>query len=201
MLSTLLFSLLGIGIILFLFQLANIVYRCMLIPIEKVDAGTSQKHSLCSPVQEVTSSIQKTNVISMAKKIAGYRAVPATIDNYTISPFASFYHNGKRVNPKKYIISIVDGNCMAPRNIYTGDLLFIEKFNGNLDALSIGDILYIQREDSESSKIREYRGKDADDSERVKTLLYKEDGVPEYSVPSHKISNIKGVVRIRFAAN
>jgi hypothetical protein len=145
----------------------------MLRPVKMVDAGTTNSHS-------------STNC--------------ATNASYTISPFESFYHNGKKVNHKNYIVRQVNGNCMVPRNIYAGDLLFIEKFDGNPDSLSIGDILSIEKEEG-CFKIREYKEKDTSDSKRIKTLLYQEDGIPRDSTQPHELSKVEGIVRMRFASN
>jgi hypothetical protein len=186
MIDTLLYSLIGTGIIFLILKLANIAYKHTLIPVEKVDAGTAKKH--------IPPSYSSKTGISESPETRTTKA------SYTISPFESFYHNGKKVNPKNYIITRVDGNCMVPRNIHTGDLLFIEKFDGNSDSLSTGDILFIQREEG-GFKIREYREKDPNDDKRVKTILYQENGTPKDSSEPHKLSNIKGVVRMRFAVN
>jgi len=113
MIVSLLFSFIGIGVILIVLVLANKIYNNMLIAVELVDAGTNDDHIASSAINS----------------------------SYKISPFESFYHEGKRIDPKKYIIRKVDGDCMSSRNIYAGDLLFIEKFNNHSDSLSIGDVL------------------------------------------------------------
>jgi hypothetical protein len=188
----------------------NIVYKRMLIPVEKVDAGTAKKHANTAgagdenvhPTPPVSAKISCKSVQYRIKKFFQTKIFHdnTTTNAYTISPFESFYHKGKKVNPKHYIINKVDGNCMAPRNIHTGDILFSEKFNGNLDSLSIGDILLIQREEG-NLKIREYRGRDTNEKEKVKTLLYQENGEPKDSTQPHKISNIKGVIKMKFTSN
>jgi hypothetical protein len=196
--------------ILIVLKLVNIVYKRILIPVEKVDAGTAKKHANTAGAGGENTPPPAPNPAKISCKSVKYRIQEflqtkffqdnTTTNVYTISPFESFYHKGKKVNPKNYIINKVDGNCMAPRNIHTGDILFIEKFDGNPDSLSIGDILLIQREEG-SLKIREYRGRDTDDNERVKTLLYQENGDPKDSTQPHKISNIKGIVKMKFASN
>jgi hypothetical protein len=209
MTNILLFSFIGIGIMLFIFRLANIAYKRMLIPVEKVDAGTAEKHiSTNQALTQETDSFQdvslkspetRTNLLSYLKNFF----IPETrITNafYTISPFESFYYKGKKINPKNYIITRVDGNCMVPRNIHSGDLLFIEKFEGNSNTLSKGDILFIEREEG-GFKIREYREKDPNDDKRVKTILYQENGIARDSSEPHKLSNIKGIVKMRFVPN
>jgi hypothetical protein len=170
----------------------------MLIPVEMVDAGMTDTHM----ASRATNIPAESAPESSAPKSAGHRIEsflnPA---NYkatniaAISPFESFYHNGKKVNPKKYIIRKANGDCMVPRNIYAGDLLFIEKFNGDVNALSIGDILFIQKEDG--YKIREYRG--IQNSQTIHTLLYLKEGDTKEN--KHELNKVKGIVRMRFAPN
>ena len=83
MIVNLLFSFIGICVILLVLTLANKIYKQMLIPVEMVDAGTNDNH--------ISSSSAKPS--------------------FSISPLESFYHNGKKVNPKNYIIRKVDGDC------------------------------------------------------------------------------------------
>jgi hypothetical protein len=209
MADTLLVAFIGAGIILLIIKLANIAYKCMLIPVEKVDAGTAKKH--ISTSQTFTKEIDSYQTGSLESpktriKFLLYLKnffipdIRKTNASYTISPFESFYYNGKKINPKNYIITKVEGNCMVPRNIRSGDLLFIEKFAGNPDSLFTGDILFIEREKG-GFKIREYREKDPTDNECVKTILYQEDGTPRNSSKPHKLSNIKGIVKMKFEAN
>jgi len=172
MLVNLLFSFIGIGVIFAILMLANRAYKAMLIPVEMVNAGTTEGH------------------------------VPSCSGcSYTISPFESFYHNGKKVNPRKYIVKKVDGDCMVPRSIYAGNLLFIEKFNGNTSSLSIGDILYIKyvKKSHSGYKIREYRGLDTSDSQKLQTLYYTGNGTSKSSSQPHELSKVEGVVRMKFA--
>ena len=126
--------------------------------------------------------------------VDGHCVCPTTS---TISPFETFYHDGKRVNPKNYTIKKVDGDCMMPRGINAGDLLFIENFDKqNISSLNIGDILYIYHEKGNFYKIREYRG--FKDDENFNTLYYTREGKAKDSV--HNINNVKGVVKMKFTA-
>lgn len=173
MLISLLISFTGIGVVFFMLTIVNGFYRRTLINVELVDAGTNDTHT---PLNSDTRS-------------------------FKLSPFfETFYHNGKKVNPKDYIVRRVDGDCMTPRNIYAGDLLFIEKFENNLNSLSIGDIVYIKYETNTHSgyKIREYRGIDANNSRKIQTLFYQRDGKERKSSQPHELENIKGVVRMKF---
>jgi hypothetical protein len=195
----LLFAFIGIGIIFLILKLANIVYKYMLIPVEMVDAGMTDahiaSHTTKSPVESVPKPVDSKSNIHWLESFWNPASYKATNVVYTISPFESFYHDGKKVNPKKYIIKKANGDCMVPRNIHAGDLLFIEKFGGDVNTLSIGDILFIQKEDG--YKIREYRG--IRDSQTIYTLLYLKEGNTKKS--EHELSKVKGMVRMRFASN
>ena len=173
MLYSLLISLLGVGAVFIVLRIANIFYKRTLINVELVDAGIIDEHTPSPPHAR----------------------------SLKISPFfETFYHNGKKVNPKDYIVSKVDGDCMVPRNIYAGDLLFIEKLNGkpDPDSLSIGDIILIKYGEKPHSgyKIREYRGIDDNNCQKLQTLYYQRDGKDKRS--SHELENVKGIVRMKF---
>jgi hypothetical protein len=120
-------------------------------------------------------------------------------DVYMLSPFESFYHNGKKINPKDYIVRRVGGDCMTARNIYAGDLLFIEPFKGAVDKLTARDILLIKKEDSDY-KIREYIEADSEDSRKLKTRYYI-DGKPKESSKPHDLNKVEGIVRMKFTTN
>ena len=171
MLLSLLISFIGLGVVLLVLTIANFFYKKTLIKVKLVDAGTNDVHI---PLNPDTCS-------------------------FTLSPFETFYHNGKKVNPRKYIVRKVDGDCMTPRNIFSGDLLFIEEFSGNSSSLSIGDIVYIKYEKNARSgqKIREYRGLDVDNNQKLLTSYYK-DGKEQKSSQSHELINVEGVVRMKF---
>ena len=171
--KSLLISFIGIGAVLLGLTVANKFYKRTLINVDLVDAGTNDDH------------------------------IPFHSDvcSFKISPFfETFYHNGKKVNPKDYLLKKVDGDCMIPRNIYAGDLLFIENFNGKSDSLSIGDIIFIKYESKKHSgyKIREYRGLDADNNQKLHTLYYQRDGNAKRSSHLHELTNVKGVVKMKF---
>jgi hypothetical protein len=119
----------------------------------------------------------------------------------SISPFEYFYHEGKKVNPRNYIVRKVDGDCMSPRGINTCDLIFIEEFKTVQEKENIqkGDIIYIKytKDGSEGYKIREAaENKTNDDS--IRTLYYSAEGNIKFSTDPHKLENIIGIVRMRF---
>jgi hypothetical protein len=140
--------------------------------------------------------IYKRMLIPVETVAAGADHAPSTTAR-PISPFESFYHNGKKVNPKKYIVRTVSGDCMTARNIYAGDLLFIEPFDGDVSHLNKRDILLIKKGDSDY-KIREYVDVDARDAQKLRTLYYP-DGKPKDSSKPHDLSRVEGIVRFKFA--
>jgi len=170
MIEYLLYAFLGMGLIVVLVLLLGLLYKRMLIPVEMVNAGAHEGRP------------------SFASRI-----------NSSVSPFESFYHNGKKVDTGKFIIRKVDGDCMAPRDIFAGDLLFIEPFNGNPDSFSKGDILYIK--DKSDFKIREFYCFDSNNPKKLKTLFYKSDRAPKWHDPDsyHDISQVEGVVKMKFS--
>jgi hypothetical protein len=124
-------------------------------------------------------------------------------ENLTISPFQTFYYNGKKVNPKNYEIRRADGNCMAVRGIFNGDLLFIYKFKEEVDKRSIakGDVLFIRKEKEGRSfyKIREFNQFDGNGD--AITYSYIDENHPQKSSSPHTLDKIEGVVKMRFKSN
>ncbi len=118
----------------------------------------------------------------------------------SISPFDSFYHEGKKVNPRDYIVCKVDGDCMTPRGINACDLVFIKEFKADneKDIIKKGDIIYIKylKDDYEGYKIREVD--ERLDDKLVKTLYYSAEGVIKHSSNPHKLENIIGIVKMKF---
>ena len=174
MLVNLLFSLVVFGTIVAIVLLVGLFYKRMLIPVEMVNAGQTDNHtSACATSSSAISAF--------------------------VSPFESFYHNGKKVNPKDYIIRKVDGDCMLARNISAGDLVFIENHNKDINTLSIGDILFIKYKKEGmveyGYKLREYRGFDAH-KQQIQTLYYTREGKGKES--SHAVKSVEGVVKMKF---
>ena len=116
----------------------------------------------------------------------------------TISPFEYFYHNGKKVNPKDYIVCTVEGDCMSPRGINAGDIIFIKAFKHFQEKKEIikkGDIVYIKY--NEGYKIREVNEKL--DNNTIKTLYYRaEEGTVKESSLPHELQNVIGIVEMNF---
>lgn len=166
-----LYILIGVVTVLAIMGLIVYLYKKTSIPITSVKAGPIQK----------------------------FHALPNGMKS-SISPFENFYHDGKKVNPKDYIICKVDGDCMAPRGINACDIVFIKKFETETEKQSIkrGDIVYIEyeKEGYRGCKIREVDQKI--DCNTFKTLYYSAEGNIKYSSTPHKLTAIIGVVKMRF---
>lgn len=118
-------------------------------------------------------------------------------EDYHIGPFDTFYHNGRKIDPKKYVVARVDGDCMSARGVFSGNLVFIQPVtDDDMKNLKKGDILYIKYEKNGFSgyKIREFKGLGDDDT--VNTVYYTSENIPKDSY--HKLANIKGIVRYNF---
>ena len=121
------------------------------------------------------------------------------VKNYRITAFDTFYHNGKRINPKEYIVARVDGDCMSARGIYPGNLIFIQPIADNQPKnFNKGDILYIkyERNGFEGYKIREFDSVSGADA--VNTIYYSAENTPKRSQNPHKLVNVEGVVKYNF---
>lgn len=121
------------------------------------------------------------------------------VEDYHIGPFDTFYHNGKKIDPKKYIVARVDGDCMSVRGVLPGNIIFIHPVTDDEKKnFKKGDILYIKyvRDGFSGYKIREFNsvnGKDA-----VNTIYYTAENKPKDSNAPHKLENIEGVVKYNF---
>lgn len=127
-------------------------------------------------------------------------ALPNGSYKTSISPFESFYHHGKKVNPKDYIVCKVEGDCMSPRGINACNLIFIEELKSAQQKESIkrGDIVYIKYTKGayEGYKIREVDEKL--DNNQIKTLYYTAEGKIKQSSALHELENIIGIVKMNF---
>jgi hypothetical protein len=151
--------------------------------------------------------ICKKKLIRVKRVHAGPAGTHTFLDDdegITISPFQTFYYNGKKVNPKNYEIRRADGNCMAARGITNGDLLFIYRFreqDNKRTSISKGDILFIRKEKEGRSfyKIREFNH--FDENGNAITYSYIDESTPQKSSSPHALDRIEGVVKMRFKSN
>ncbi|MFI3263643.1 MAG: hypothetical protein R3Y26_12180 [Rikenellaceae bacterium] len=122
---------------------------------------------------------------------------------FRLSPFETFYHNGKMVNPQDYNVCKVDGECMATRGIFAGNLVFISKIGDDINTkksnITKGDILYIKYEKDgvEGYKLREFSDFDTQ-SDKINTLYYSAEDKVKHSSKPHDICNIVGKVVMKF---
>ncbi len=119
-----------------------------------------------------------------------------------ICPFTETFYDKrkKKVDIEKYEIRLVDKNCMAPRGIVNGNLVFIEKFKeGEEKKISKGDILFIKREKDGYPyyKLREFYEFNVN-GEAITFYYDAHDGSPQKSSSPHSLENIDGVVKMKF---
>jgi len=146
--------------------------------------------------------LYKKNSIQVNPVIAGPITNSHQADKKTtISPFETYYYNGKKVNPRDYTVCKVDGDCMGCRGIHASDIIFIKKFKNQEDKKIIkkGDILYIKyfKNGLEGYKLREI-DEHLIEENAVKTLYYTAESDVKYSSRPHKIDNIVGIVAMKF---
>lgn len=118
----------------------------------------------------------------------------------TLRPFESFRFQGKRIDPKNYIIARVDGECMHPRDIHSGNIVFIHKMTID-EKKDIKDrsILYIKSEKNGvvNYYLREFI-KEKSRNNLIATRFYRNGSEPKESEPHHKLEDIIGVVKFCF---
>lgn len=117
-----------------------------------------------------------------------------------LRPFETFRYRGKKINASDYIVARVDGDCMAVRGIYSGNLVFIKKILDDKQILKDKDILYVRYEldGVEGYALREYIENDSDDM-FVGTRYYTTEGKVKQKVPPrHRRADVIGVVKYCF---
>lgn len=161
---TLLISLIGLVVVILIIHLIKIIYLKNRVEVRSVKAGSTQKHIGCC------------------------------IEPYHIGAFDTFYHNGKKLNPQKFTVSRVEGDCMAIRGIKPGNIIFIRPLTDKEKKFSKGDILYIKykRDNFEGYKIREFDS--MNDKNSVNTVYYSAEGKVKESSAPHELANIEGIV-------
>lgn len=116
-----------------------------------------------------------------------------------LGPFDTFYHHGKKIDPKNYIVARVDGDCMAARGVEPGNIIFIQPLrDGEAKSFDRGDILYIkyERNGFTGYKIREFDSMHGDHA--VHTVYYTAENLPKASSHPHELTNIEGIVKYNF---
>lgn len=169
MIMPLLISIIGLVVIILIIHLIKFIYLKNRIEVRSVKAGPTQEH------------------------IGG-----CCIEPYHISAFDTFYHNGKKLNPKNFTVARVDGDCMAIRGIKPGNIIFIRPLTDEEKNFNKGDILYIKytRNNFQGYKIREFDG--MKDKNSVNTVYYSAEGNVKRSSTPHELANIEGIVVYNF---
>ena len=105
--------------------------------------------------------------------------------------------HGEIINPNSIIRIVVEGNCMKPLNINSGDEMIaikIDKKRPLAEQIKTNDVLLIHLEDTGINKIRafnKFEGKD------LVTFWYEEDGKEHLSSKKHSPKSILGIVRYK----
>lgn len=126
--------------------------------------------------------------------------LPTHCQTSTLKPFESFRHNGKRIDPSDYILARVEGECMHPRGIHSGNIVFIHTMTeSEKNDIKDGSILYIRsdKEGVQSYFLREYI-KNLSEGKVVATRFYRNGYQPKESDPHHSLDDVVGVVRYCF---
>lgn len=113
-----------------------------------------------------------------------------------------FKYNGNEIMSSDYIRILVQGNCMSPRGINSGESWLVEPIHSDkgIDTqVKKGDVLLVYLEDKNMYKIREF--KDFADKEHtsLQTFWYNGDKGHKDSTRPHSLSSVKGVVRYKVA--
>lgn len=169
MMMILLISLIGLAFVMLMVRLIRYYYTRSRIEVKSVKAGPTQNHA------EVCAR------------------------TFHLGLFDTFYHNGRKINPKHYIVARVDGDCMAARGVEPGNIIFIRPFKKGEDkTLERGDILYIkyERNGFTGYKIREFDSMCGSDA--VKTIYYTAENKPKASSNPHGLVNVEGIVMFNF---
>lgn len=169
MMTILLISLTGLACVMLIVRLIGYYYTRSRIEVKSVKAGPTRNHA------------------------------EACTRTFHLGLFDTFYHNGRKIDPRHYIVARVDGDCMAARGVEPGNIIFIQPFKeGESKTLRSGDILYIkyERNGFTGYKIREFDSMHGSDA--VKTIYYTAENQPKVSSDPHKLSNVEGIVKFNF---
>jgi len=110
------------------------------------------------------------------------------------SPKCQYKINGEIIDSSLYMRLVVEGNCMVPRGIASGDQLLALKVNDIEELrkeLQHGNIVLIYLEDINLHKIRVF---DRFEGDNLMTYYF-ENGKRRDSSRPHSINSIKGIVK------
>lgn len=105
---------------------------------------------------------------------------------------------GNVVDTSNMIRVRVEGNCMRPRHIETGDQLLVKKIDRRRplrDQIQEGNILLIHLADTKVDKIRIFDR--YDEAGQLITYRYADDGTRQVSTRPHREESVVGVVKYR----
>lgn len=104
---------------------------------------------------------------------------------------------GNVINPKSIIRIVVEGNCMRPLKIKSGDEMIAIKIDSKrplADQVKQNDVLLIHLKDTGVNKIRAF---EAFDGSNLKTFWYEDNGQKHYSSKVHTPESVLGIVKYR----
>lgn len=103
--------------------------------------------------------------------------------------------SGHTLLPEDYFRVVVNGNCLAPKNIYDKDILVVKKYKqSDKDCLTSGKVALLHLKDTGVYKIREIVSVDGD---KIMTKYYLDNGTSQESSKCHNISQLIGIVRFK----
>lgn len=103
--------------------------------------------------------------------------------------------SGHTLSPDDYFRVVVNGDCLAPKQITDRDILIVKTYrDSDRESLQAGKIALLRLPDTGIFKIREIVSVNGDD---IVTRYYLNDGTPQESSKHHNISQVKGIVRFK----
>ncbi len=104
---------------------------------------------------------------------------------------------GNVINPDSIIRIVVEGNCMKPLRIKSGDEMIAIKIDKNRplqEQIKENDVLLIHLADNGINKIRAF---ESFDKGNLKTFWYEDDGTKHPSSKVHTPESVLGIVRYK----
>jgi len=105
--------------------------------------------------------------------------------------------NGRMIDAQNMMQVKVNGDCMAPIGINSGDILLVKKIDKNEDidkVITKGDVLLIYLSDKRIYKLRAFDSYEDSEKSVLKTYRYDDNKIRKDSSKSHNRKNIIGVV-------
>ena len=178
--------------------MATIVHVIILFILLGLFVLMSYLNSLKPKLEEVEAGQTSENrIMGKSRK---YNGIPLRPQDFVNGKPSSFY--------KQFV---VEGNCMAKRNIAHKDIILVELFKGDtsdedkLAKIKENDILLIYLDDIDKinnkgfkgHKIRGFKGRVQNNTSQLDTFYYDENGEICYSTKPHKVKDVMGIVRMK----